>query len=72
VDADERDAPEVGVPFDDLVRDPRQRLRDRVGVEQGARGRGLGGYWPLMANLTFDSFSASRDRVKGVLVGAGP
>jgi hypothetical protein len=70
VDPDEGDAPEVGVPLDDLVGDPRQRLRDRVGVEQRARGRGLGGYGPLRANLTFDSFPASRDRVKGVVVGA--
>jgi hypothetical protein len=70
VDADEGDATEVGVPLDDLVGDPRQRLRDRVGVEQRARGRGLGGYRPLRANLTFDSFPASRDRVKGVVVGA--
>jgi hypothetical protein len=72
VDADEREASEVGVPLDQLVRDPRQRLRDRVGVEQRARGRGLGGYGPLRAKLTFDSFSASRDRVKGAVVGAGP
>jgi hypothetical protein len=72
VDADERDPAEVGVPLDDLVRDPRQRLRDRVGVEQRGRGGGFGGYGPLRANLTFDSFPASRDRVKGVVVGAGP
>ena len=70
VDADECNAPEAGVPLDDLVRDPGQRLRDRVGVEQRARGRGLGGYWPLRACFTFDSFSASRDRVKGAVVGA--
>jgi hypothetical protein len=49
VDADERDAVELGVALDDLVRDPRQRAVDRVGVEedpllgghrgaQGARG----------------------------------
>src|SRR5262249_52178952 len=72
VDTDERDPAEVGVPLDDLVRDPRQRLRDRVGVEQRGRGRGFGGYRPLRAYLTFDSFSASQDRVKGVVVGAGP
>jgi hypothetical protein len=66
VDSDERDPREVGVALDDLVRDPRQRLRDRVGVEDRLRCRGLRGYRALRANLTFDSFSASRDRVKGV------
>ena len=71
VDADEGDLREVGVALDDLVRDPRQRLRDRVGVEKRSCCRGLGGYGPLRANLTFDSFPASRDRVKGVRVGAG-
>jgi hypothetical protein len=35
VDADQRDTREVGVSLDDLVRDPRQRLADRVGVENG-------------------------------------
>jgi hypothetical protein len=70
VDADEGDLREVGVALDDLVRDPRQRLRDRVGVEKRSCCRGLGGYGPLRANLTFDSFPASRDRVKGVVVGA--
>jgi hypothetical protein len=72
VDADEGDLPEVGVPLDDLVRDPRQRLRDRVGVEQRSCFGGLRGYRAVRANLTFDSFPASRDRVKGVVVGAGP
>jgi hypothetical protein len=72
VDPDERDPREVGVALDDLVRDPGECLRDRVGVEDRARRRGFGGYEPLRANLTFDSFSASRDRVKGVVVGAGP
>jgi hypothetical protein len=72
VDADEGDPAKVGVSLDDLVRDPRQRLRDRVGVEQRARFKGLRGYRAVRANLTFDSFSASRDRVKGVVVGAGP
>ena len=33
VDADERDAVEVGIPFDDLVRDPGQRALDRLGIE---------------------------------------
>jgi hypothetical protein len=70
VDADEGDAPEVGVPLDDLVREPGQRLRDRVGVAKRSCCRSLRGYRALRANLTFDSFPASRDRVKGVVVGA--
>jgi hypothetical protein len=37
VDADERDTREVGVSLDDLVRDPRQRPADRVGVKDGLR-----------------------------------
>jgi hypothetical protein len=41
VDPDQRDPREVGVPLDDLVRDPRQRLRDRVGIEDGRACRGL-------------------------------
>ncbi|HJW67394.1 MAG TPA: hypothetical protein VJ419_06370 [Gaiellaceae bacterium] len=41
VDPDERDSREVGVPLDDLVRDPRQRLRNRIGVEDRARCRGF-------------------------------
>jgi len=49
VDADERDPLEVCVALDDLVRDPRQRRRDRIGVEDRARCRGLGGYGPLRA-----------------------
>jgi hypothetical protein len=44
VDADERDLREVGVALDDLVRDPRQRLGDRLGIEDGRCCRGLGGY----------------------------
>jgi hypothetical protein len=44
VDPDERDLREVGVALDDLVRDPRQCLRDRLGVEDGGCCRGLGGY----------------------------
>jgi hypothetical protein len=66
VDADERDAREVGVPLDDLVRDARQRARDRFGIEKDFRCRGLRRYGALRANLTADSFPASRDRVKGV------
>jgi hypothetical protein len=70
VDADERDALQVGVALDDFVRDPRQRAPDRIGVEDRARCRGFRGYGPLRANLTADSFPASRDRVKGVRLGA--
>jgi hypothetical protein len=33
VDPDERDSGEVGVALDDLVRDARDRLRDRLGIE---------------------------------------
>jgi len=36
VDSDERDLREVGVALDDLVRDARQRLRDRLGIEDSA------------------------------------
>jgi hypothetical protein len=49
VDANEREARKIGVALDDLVRDPRQRLRDRVDVENRSRCRGLGGYLPLRA-----------------------
>jgi hypothetical protein len=49
VDADERDPREVCVALDDLVRDPRQRLRDRLGVEKGSCCRGFSGYGPLRA-----------------------
>jgi hypothetical protein len=41
------------------VRDPPQRPRHRIGVEQDLGGRGLGGLGQAL------SFSASRDRVKG-------
>jgi len=44
VDADERDLAEVGVALDDLMRDPRECLGDRLGVEDGRCCRGLGGY----------------------------
>jgi hypothetical protein len=67
VDADQRDPCQVGVPLDDLVRDPRQCLGDRLGIEKGRACRGLRAQLALRAVLTFDSFSASRDRVKGVL-----
>jgi hypothetical protein len=41
VDADERDLRQVGVTLDDLVRDPRDRLRDRLGIENGGSCRGV-------------------------------
>jgi hypothetical protein len=49
VDADQRHARQVGVPLDDLVRDPRQRLADRVCVEDGLGWRGLRGYREVRA-----------------------
>jgi hypothetical protein len=49
VDADEGDALEVGIPLDDLVRDPRQRTRDRVDIEDDLGCRGLRGYPTLRA-----------------------
>jgi hypothetical protein len=70
VDADEGDAREVGIPFDDLVGDPSERALDRLAVEKDFRCGGLGAYGALRALLTFDSFPVSRDRVKGVVVGA--
>jgi hypothetical protein len=66
VDPDERDSLEVRVALDDLVRDPRERALDRLGVEDGLRWRGLRAQGALRALLTFDSFPASQDRVKGV------
>jgi hypothetical protein len=70
VDADQRDALEVGVALDDLVRDPGEGALDRLGIEDGLGFRGLRAQSALRALLTFDSFPASRDRVKGVCVGA--
>jgi hypothetical protein len=70
MDADEGHAGEVGIALDDLVRDPRQRALDGLAVEQDLRCRGLRAQDALRALLTFDSFPASRDRVKGVVVGA--
>jgi len=49
VDADERDLAEVGVALDDLVRDPRKRLRDRLGIENDRGCRGFGGYVAVRA-----------------------
>jgi hypothetical protein len=33
LDADERDASEIGIRLDDLVRDPRQRPAERISIE---------------------------------------
>jgi hypothetical protein len=41
VDPDEGDLREVGVALDELVRDPRQRLRDRLGIEDGRSRRSV-------------------------------
>jgi hypothetical protein len=71
VDADERDTREVRIALDDLVGDPGNGALDRLDIEDGLRCGGSSGYGALRALLTFDSFPASRDRVKGVLVGAG-
>jgi hypothetical protein len=72
VDADERHALEIRIALDDLVRDPSQRALDLLGIEDSLRfGGWRGAYGALRALLTFDSFPASRDRVKGVSVGAG-
>jgi tryptophan synthase alpha subunit len=72
VDADQCDALELGVPFDDLVRDPRQRALDVFRIEDSLRFGGLrAAQGTLRALLTFYSFPASRDRVKGACVGAG-
>jgi hypothetical protein len=68
VDADESDPSEVGVPLDDLVRDPRQGPLDRLGVENDLRLRDVRGQPALRVLLTVDSFPASRDRVKGVVI----
>jgi hypothetical protein len=72
MDPDERDPLEVAVALDDLVGDPRQCPRDRVGVEDGSACRDLRTQSAVRAYLTFDSFPASRDRVKGVRLGAEP
>jgi hypothetical protein len=71
VDADERHALEFGIALDDLMRDPRQRALDVAGIEDSLRFGGLrAAQGALRALLTFDSFPASRDRVKGACVGA--
>ena len=38
LDPDERDLAEIGIRLDDLVRDPRERSRERVGVEEELPG----------------------------------
>jgi len=57
VDADERDAIELGVALDDLVRDPRQRALDRLGIEDSLRFGGLRAQGALRALLTFGLLS---------------
>jgi hypothetical protein len=52
VDADECDPVEVGVALDDLVRDPRQRALDRLGIEDSLGFRGLRAQGALTALLT--------------------
>ena len=51
VDADERDALELGVALDDLVGDARQRALDCLDVEDRRRCRGSRGYGALRAML---------------------
>ena len=41
LDADERDAGEIGICLDDLVRDPRQRPAERISIEENGSRRGL-------------------------------
>ena len=76
VDPDERNAVELRIAFDDLVRDPRQGPVDVLAVEQdlfalrvhhghARAGRSRAG------RVIRNSFPASRDRVKGVLGRAG-
>jgi hypothetical protein len=70
VDPHQCDALEVRVCLDDLVRDPRERALDRLGIEDSLGFRGLRAQGALRALLTYDSFPASPDRVKGVLFAA--
>jgi hypothetical protein len=72
VDPDQRDALEVGVALDDLVRDPRERALDRLGIEDSLGFGGLRAQSALRALLTSYSFPASQDRVKGAVIGAEP
>ena len=48
---------EVGIALDDLVRDPRQRFRDRLGIEDGRRCRGVRAQGAFRVWLTFDYLS---------------
>jgi hypothetical protein len=52
VDADERDPLELGVALDDLMRDPRERALDRLGIEDSLGFRGLRAQKALRAVLT--------------------
>jgi hypothetical protein len=66
VDADQGDPLELRVALDDLVRNPRQRALDRLGIEDGLGLRGLRAQSALAVLTTVYSFPASQDRVKGV------
>jgi len=57
VDADERDAREVGIAFRDLVRDARQRPLDRLDVEDSLGLRGLRAQSALRVELTLGLLS---------------
>ena len=41
LDAHERNAAEIGICLDDLVRDPRERPAERISIEQDGSRRGL-------------------------------
>jgi hypothetical protein len=53
VDPDERDPLELGIALDDLVRNPRERALDRLGIEDSLGFRGLRAQGALRALLTF-------------------
>jgi len=53
VDPDQGDPLELGVALDDLVRDPRQRALDRLGIEDSLCFGGLRAQGALRALLTF-------------------
>jgi hypothetical protein len=53
VDSHQGDALEVRVCLDDLVRDPRERALDRLGIEDSLGFRGLRAQGALRALLTY-------------------